>query len=589
MFLRKNRMGRVKKTVGRDGKLYYFQNGKRVAKPKRGGAKPIFQWFFHGGRSYKFDEGDNDFLNQQFMINGPKIDFEMKIHGQHYEMSLNNNGTGTQKNKKSKKVRKLTSQRLIYPDINDIEGYHRVPIQYYTTYTAVQIPPANKPKLSYYTVNVPKEKRPSWDGGHETNIFYNAVVPKGPIKGVVINAYGAGIVLELTEKRIYQLQENVFAAQGYAVFILNIRGTNISKKQKNASIKSAGIFSMAKDLAYMANLIRFGKLKAIEDGTINPNVVGVPIFFFGGSFGGSLGSIIATESGGEIVFDPRYNPVNKKHVIKVSESFDGFMLHAPVTDMDKQEHSLKTHGFTGLEVTNWFTSTFRTEKIGSRKLSPILNVGNVTRPICITAGYEDRNVDSLINSVPFIEALISNGKCCSAYFDRLGHYDIYEGTGINGFLSFGKLGELYINKYKRILLYRLKFMEHVISKRSFCCIDISFVQAVTTKILKISQKYISKRIASLMLPPTATKKHIEDFEIYVNKFFDAMEVGSVGYLRNDYQHFFNIFNPFFVNFYGQNYDPNIEFEKFTNIFDGQRQIAIDHTEHNNDFMACPRL
>lgn len=317
---------------------------------------------------------------------------------------------------------------------------------------------------------------------------------------------------------------------------------------------------MAKDLAYMANLIRFGKLKAIEDGTINPNVVGTPIFYSGGS----LGSIIATEGGKEIVFDPRHNPVDKTYVIKVSESFDGFMLHAPVTDMDKQNH----HGYTDLEGTNWFNSTYRTEKIGSRKLSPILNVGNVSRSICITAGYEDRNVDSLINSVPFIQALIDNRKCCSAYFDRLGHYDSGAGKGLNGFLTFGEVGEPYVDKYFRILAYRLKFMEHVRSRRPFCCTDMSYVQAVTSKILNISPNHISKKIAAMMLPPTVTKKIIKDFEIYVNKFFDGIGTGIVSKFLGNYQYFFNVFNPFFVKFYGAGYDPNIEFKKFTDIFSG---------------------
>lgn len=89
----------------------------------------------------------------------------------------------------------MISRRLIYPDIYDVASYHRIPIQYYNTYKLKDIPEPNQPKIAYYTVDIPKEKRPSWEGGHETNIFYNAIVPKGLIKGVVINAYGAGIRL----------------------------------------------------------------------------------------------------------------------------------------------------------------------------------------------------------------------------------------------------------------------------------------------------------------------------------------------------------------------------------------------------------
>lgn len=81
-------MNKIKKTVGKDGKVYYFQNGKRVAKPKRGGVGPMFQWFFIGQKEYSFDKVDNDFLNKQFMINGSTVNFKMKIRGQNYEMSL---------------------------------------------------------------------------------------------------------------------------------------------------------------------------------------------------------------------------------------------------------------------------------------------------------------------------------------------------------------------------------------------------------------------------------------------------------------------------------------------------------------------
>ncbi len=242
----------------------------------------------------------------------------------------------------------------------------------------------------------------------ETPIYYHVYynthygTPQAPFKGVIINAYGAGVQLPVAPQ--FLLPETYLASQGYLVYVLNVRGTTgFGNQHVNAQGDAAGIASVARDVAYFATLIKTqsqdakGQAVALSDRVSN-----LPVYFEGTSFGGYLALFMATSD--DNVF---YGPSNSLSV-PINESMDGYIALAPVSDFKLDALSHTTAGdsrYPGAAASNsnyvapvreWISNftkgrDYVADDSFNREISPLYHVSKIKRPILLLHGLKDRN------------------------------------------------------------------------------------------------------------------------------------------------------------------------------------------------------